>query len=108
MGSAVSGQFGGGGGCGVHGATGSPLGGRGISKLAAPRGFLSTLFLSCVPDSASLLGPIGVSEVVNMSLDKMHDEKFENQSGSERLEAGFGEDGKAAKTLLMKMDVRYV
>ena len=44
----------------------------------------------------------------NMSLDKMHDEKFENRSGSERLEAGFGEDGKAAKTLLFKMDVRYV
>ncbi|KAH6872168.1 hypothetical protein J4E91_011200 [Alternaria rosae] len=43
-----------------------------------------------------------------MSLDKMHDEKFENRSGSEQLEAGFGEDGKAAKTLLFKMDVRIL
>jgi hypothetical protein len=43
-----------------------------------------------------------------MSLDKMHDEKLENRSGSEQLEAGFGDNGKAAKTLLFKMDVRYV
>jgi hypothetical protein len=43
-----------------------------------------------------------------MSLDKMHDEKLENRSGSETLEAGFGEDARLAKRVLLKMDVRYV
>lgn len=43
-----------------------------------------------------------------MSVDKMHDEKLENRSGSEQLEAGFEEDEKAARRLMFKMDVRYV
>lgn len=38
----------------------------------------------------------------------MHDEKLENRSGSEQLEAGFGDDDRVAKKLLFKMDVRYV
>ena len=36
----------------------------------------------------------------------MHDEKLENRSGSETLEAGFDEDARLAKTVLFKMDVR--
>ncbi|CAN9113731.1 unnamed protein product [Alternaria sp. RS040] len=43
-----------------------------------------------------------------MSLDKMHDEKLENRSGSEQLEAGFGDDDRVAKKLLFKMDVRIL
>jgi hypothetical protein len=43
-----------------------------------------------------------------MSLDKMHDETLEKGSGSEQLEAGFSDDGKAAKKLLFKMDIRYI
>ena len=43
-----------------------------------------------------------------MSVDKMHDEKLENRSGSEQLEAGFDEDGKAVRGLMFKMDSRYV
>jgi hypothetical protein len=44
-----------------------------------------------------------------MSLDKMHDEKLEQRSGSEALEAGVaGEDGGLEKRVLFKMDVRYV
>jgi hypothetical protein len=43
-----------------------------------------------------------------MSVEKMQDDKLENRSGSDQLEAGFGGDDKAAKTLVFKMDVRYV
>jgi hypothetical protein len=39
----------------------------------------------------------------------MHDEKLEQRSGSEALEAGIaGEDGGLEKRVLFKMDVRYV
>lgn len=83
--------------------------GRGISKLVAHSGFLVNAFLELRSRFCFLcLYRLGFLRLFNMSLDKMHDEKFENGSGSERLEAGFGEDGKAAKTLLFKMDIRYV
>jgi hypothetical protein len=42
-----------------------------------------------------------------MSLDKMQDEKLENRSGSEQLEAGLSDDA-MSKKVLFKMDVRYV
>jgi hypothetical protein len=49
------------------------------------------------------------SLISKMSLDKMHDEKLEQRSGSEALEAGIaGEDGGLEKRVLLKMDVRYV
>jgi hypothetical protein len=42
-----------------------------------------------------------------MSVEKMHDEKFERRSGSEQVEDGLVEDDRATSGLLFKMDVRY-
>ena len=38
----------------------------------------------------------------------MREEKTENRSGSEQLEAGLGGNEKLARRVLLKMDVRYV
>lgn len=45
-----------------------------------------------------------------MNVEKAHSEELEKQSGSKQLEAGFhnGDDSKAARTLVLKMDVRCV
>lgn len=47
---------------------------------------------------------------MNSNEEKMHDEMLENETrkGSGTLEAGFAEeDGKAMRSVVFKMDVRY-
>jgi hypothetical protein len=41
------------------------------------------------------------------SIEKMNDERSERRTGSEELEAGFGEDSEVAHGVIFKMDVRY-